>query len=219
MPPKKTTTKKTAKKPSSKKPRPVAKKAAMKKRPVGPKKAVTKKAASPMQPEAIEPQKKTIPATTASDISKPDYDEQDRQLDQLIESQSTHQKPAVESPAGELPAPSGDPLPPHDSVIDESVLDEIYDSVVDIFEGALRLGNERFLKRGLAPLDTRQRAALKSSGGKLINKYIPDLVIQNPEVFGFTLCVVSIWSKNTIPLAPEPPKTTQTTEEPIANVQ
>lgn len=100
---------------------------------------------------------------------------------------------------------NGSPSPDSSNIeIDESVLNGIYDSCIDVFEGTLRFCNEKFLKCNLTPFEERQRQALKTSGSSLINKILPDVVIQNPEVFGFSLCVISIWAKNTKPLLPQP---------------
>lgn len=93
-----------------------------------------------------------------------------------------------------------------DPEIDPSVLDGIFYSCIDIFEASMRYGNRRFLKCDLDPFSFDQKTALKVSSSKMINRLLPEVVLQNPELFGLTLCVVSIWTKNTKPLGIEKPR-------------
>lgn len=96
------------------------------------------------------------------------------------------------------PSPSGSGS--QNMIMDPAILDGVYNAVIDIFEGLMRLGNQKILKCRLDPFTDYQRQALKTSGSSLLDKVLPQIVIENPEVFGFTLCVVSIWAVNTKPI-------------------
>lgn len=152
---------------------------------------------------------------TARSIPAADLKEQNNGLDSVL-AQLDKNPTQDESASGTDGVPQGTGMSstqgPGPSDIDPEVTRIFGVVAADLSVGGMAFVNTRFLKKGLKPLDSKQSEMLESAFGKVIGKWLPQIMKDNPDESGILAILAWVWMKNTCPL-PEKPAATKPVDQ------